>query len=87
MAGLVALRCRAAVGPVIMDERLQSLKVGEVTLRYRDLGARIAGASLTLISDAGHFVMEESPEQVLPALNEWLATATIDEQRSTEPVT
>lgn len=38
-----------------------------------DLAARIPNASLTCIPDAGHFVLEESPEPVLAALNDWLA--------------
>ncbi|MGH8629575.1 MAG: alpha/beta fold hydrolase, partial [Burkholderiales bacterium] len=41
----------------------------------RDLAARIPGASLTLIPDAGHFVMEQSPERVLTALRQWLDRA------------
>ena len=39
----------------------------------RDLAIRIAGAELTLVPDAGHFVMEEAPQPVLEALQRWLA--------------
>lgn len=38
----------------------------------RDLAARVAGAELTLIPQAGHFVMEEAPQPVLDALRRWL---------------
>lgn len=37
------------------------------------LHEHIAGSSLRLISDAGHYVMREQPQQVNQAIEEWLA--------------
>jgi pimeloyl-ACP methyl ester carboxylesterase len=37
------------------------------------LHEHIAGSSLCLVSDAGHYVMHEQPQQVNSAIEEWLA--------------
>lgn len=38
-----------------------------------DLTEHVHGATLTLIPNAGHFVMEECPQQVLESMRSWLA--------------
>lgn len=41
-----------------------------------DLAQRVRGATLTLVPNAGHFVMEECPLPVLASLRRWLARPT-----------
>jgi pimeloyl-ACP methyl ester carboxylesterase len=49
------------------DDRMTPVKYSQY------LHEHIAGSSLILISDAGHYVMREQPQQVNLAIQEWLA--------------
>lgn len=49
------------------EDRLTPIKYSQY------LHDHIAGSSLRLISDAGHYVMREQPQQVNQAIEEWLA--------------
>ncbi|MGH2495762.1 MAG: alpha/beta fold hydrolase [Ktedonobacteraceae bacterium] len=51
------------------EDRLTPVKYSQY------LREHIAGSSLRLISDAGHYVMREQPQQVNQAIEEWLARA------------
>ena len=51
------------------EDRLTPVKYSQY------LHEHIAGSSLRLISDAGHYVMREQPQQVNQAIEEWLARA------------
>lgn len=64
--GLDAIRCPTAIIWGTADDYLR-------TSIAEQLAARIPDAELTLIEQAGHFVMEEAPDTVLVALRHLLA--------------
>ncbi|GAB3576399.1 alpha/beta fold hydrolase [Amycolatopsis endophytica] len=64
-AGLGTIGCPTAIVWGTTDVYLR-------TTIARELASAIPGAELTLIDDAGHFVMEDAPEPVLAALRHLL---------------
>jgi pimeloyl-ACP methyl ester carboxylesterase len=80
---LDAIECPTAIVWGTTDEYLR-------TAITEDLAAQIPKAELTLIENAGHFVMEEAPDAVLDALRRLLTRGgvprrtTIDRHRQSQ---